>query len=168
MYNMKMPRWKISTKLPNLAETFITEDERRRGGRNRCKSGHIWPTNWNINLGILIYSVVKQIYVVLSARGAGAIFPIRSPFVPICRNECNKAQICGSSSGGLLLHIITMAPPVGKSCFFFDAATPFCFWLLVLTSYPPIAIGGGEMVRLKWDGHFELSPLRVLPMICSH
>ena len=122
---------------------------------NRCKSGHIWPTNWNINLAILIYSVVKQIYVVLSARGAvWAIFPIMFPFVPICRNECNKAQICGSSSGGLLLHIITIAPLVGKSCFFFDAATPFCFWLLVLTSYPPIAIGGWRNGQIKMGWTF--------------
>ena len=26
---------------PNPPETFIREDERRRGRRNRCKSGHI-------------------------------------------------------------------------------------------------------------------------------
>ena len=69
--NMKEPPGKY--RLPNPSETFIREDERRRGSRNRCKSGHIWPTNWNINLGILIYSVVKQIYVVLSARGASNI-----------------------------------------------------------------------------------------------
>ena len=118
--NMKIPGGKISGTTPNPAETFITEDERRRGGRNRCKSGHIWPTNWNINLGILIYSVVKQIYVVLSARGVGAIFPIRSPFVPICRDECNKAQMRGCD--GLLLQIITMvevARLASKSRFFF-------------------------------------------------
>ena len=111
---------KISTRLPNPPETFIREDERRRCRRNRCKSGHIWPTNWNINLGILIYSVVKQIYVVLSARGVGAIFPIRSPFVPICRDECNKAQMRGCD--GLLLQIITMvevARLASKSRFFF-------------------------------------------------
>ena len=127
--------------LPNPPETFIREDERRRGSRTRCKSGHIWPTNWNINLGILIYSVVKQIYVVLSAHGASNISNQLAFRSNIRRNECNnKEQIRGCSE--LLLHIITM-----------DAAdvnhVSFCFWLLVFFSSR--AMGRVEkMVRLKW------------------
>ena len=51
------------------------------GGTDVEVDADIWPTNWNINLGILIYSVVKQIYVVLSARGVSNIsnqLPFRS------------------------------------------------------------------------------------------